>query len=40
LQTGFFDEVVVGVDVQGAEVAVVDASFLLVEAGREDLGFR
>jgi hypothetical protein len=33
LQTGFFDEVVVGADVQGAEVAVVDAGLLLVEAG-------
>ena len=33
LQTSFFDEVVVRADVQGAEVAVIDAGLLLVEAG-------
>ena len=39
-QTGLFDEVVVRTDVQGTQVAVVDAGLLLVEAGGEDLWLR
>ena len=39
-QTGFLDEVVVWMKVQGAQVAVVDTSRLFVEAGGEDLGLR
>jgi hypothetical protein len=38
LGAGLLDEVVVGAQVQGAVVAVVDAGLLLIEARGEDLG--
>src|SRR5829696_5515343 len=39
-KTRLLDEVVVRTEVQGAEVAIVEAGLLFVEAGGEDLGFR
>src|SRR5215212_5847663 len=39
-KTCLLDEVVVRTEVQGAEVAIVEAGLLFFEAGGEDLGFR